>query len=88
MNMGISNMARAEEPEAGPAITAKPAPGLKRYDVALILSVDAASYDDALSYADMVAEGVGQEGENISAVQDGYEYDNDGQRALSPPDCK
>jgi hypothetical protein len=79
--IGVSNIARDEEPEAAPAVTAKPAEGHHRYDVALLISIDAPTYDDALRYADMVAEGIGQEGENVSAVQD-YDYDNDGQRVL------
>jgi hypothetical protein len=51
------------------------------YDIALILTVEADSYDEALTQAAYVAEGVGNDGENISAVFN-YERDNDNQRVL------
>lgn len=51
------------------------------YDVALIVTVNAATYHEALIEARHLAEGIALEGENISAVLD-YDYDNDGQRVL------
>lgn len=56
----------------------------KEYQVALVLSVKAASYPDALRQAKQLAEGLGMDGENIYA-ETAYEEDNDGQRVLYLP---
>jgi hypothetical protein len=54
------------------------------YEVALIVTIDAESYEDALQSADALAEGIGCEGENISAVLD-YKRDSNGRRVLHFP---
>jgi hypothetical protein len=54
---------------------------MQNYDVALIHTVKSSSYADALEYASDVAEGIGMEGENISAVLD-YEEDSEGRRVI------
>ena len=51
------------------------------YDVALLVTVTAPTYEDALIEAENIADGLGQEEVFVSAVLD-YEYDNDGQRVL------
>ena len=61
--------------------TYEPPEGYADFDVALILTVRAKTYEDALSYAEDLATGVGCDGENISAVFD-YETDNEGQRIV------
>ncbi len=53
----------------------------KKYDMALVLSVEAESYKQAERMAKYIAEGLGQEEVNVSATFD-YEHDNDGQRVL------
>lgn len=53
---------------------------MPKYDIALILTVDARNYDAALVHAHDVAAGVGMDEENISAVFN-YEHE-DGQRVL------
>ena len=54
---------------------------MSEYNVALVLTVSAETYQRALEQADEIAEGFVQDGYNISAVID-YELDNDGQRVL------
>jgi hypothetical protein len=54
---------------------------MSQYDVALIVSIDASTYKDALRSALDLAKGIAQDGENISAVTH-YEHDNEGQRVV------
>lgn len=55
---------------------------MPKFDVALLITVEAETYDDALKYADQLAEGIGMTEEiSCSAVWD-YERDNEGQRVL------
>lgn len=52
------------------------------YDVALLVTIEADSYEEALGEARMLAEGVASAEElSCSAVLD-YERDNEGQRVL------
>ena len=73
--IGISNIAREEESDYE---------GRSEYSIALVLTVKANSYPEALLLAENVAEGVGQDGENIYAVHE-YDEDNEGQRVLYLP---
>ena len=55
---------------------------MNTYDVALIVSIPADTYEEALNAAGHIAAGLGDTEElSVSAVLD-YEYDNEGQRVL------
>jgi hypothetical protein len=57
---------------------------MKSYDIALIVTIEADSYDDALKQAEDLAEGVGDGGENISVVRQ-YNRDNENWRSVDLP---
>jgi hypothetical protein len=57
---------------------------MSNYDIALIVTIDAGSYDHALRQADALAEGVGYDGENIAVVTQ-YAYDGEGRRVVYLP---
>lgn len=51
-----------------------------QYDHALVITVIGASYEDSVKVVKQIADGIGQEGENISVAD--YEHDNSGQRVV------
>lgn len=54
-----------------------------KYDMAIIVTVDAGSYDGAERQVKAIAGGLGDDGINCSAATNGdFEHDNEGQRVL------
>lgn len=54
---------------------------MNTYDVAIVVSIEANTYDGALRIAENIAEGLGTEGETAHAVFN-YDRDYEGQRVL------
>jgi hypothetical protein len=54
---------------------------MERYDMALIITVDAENYEDAQQITDNIAAGLGDT-EQIACSAAPYEHDNDGQRVV------
>lgn len=59
---------------------------MPNFDMALVVTVEAFDYEDALQIIDNIAAGLGHEGENVSAAS--YEYNHTrAARRLPAPDC-
>ena len=54
---------------------------MPKYDVALVVSIEADTYNEALKSAVDLADGIAQDGELICAIT-AYDSDNEGQRVL------
>ena len=54
---------------------------MQEFDVAIVVTIEANTYDGALRIANNIAEGLEIDGETAEAITN-YDHDNDGQRVL------